>query len=101
MRAWDSVVVPSLARFGHAPAPRGRVPVPAAAGPTLRGRAFCPGAWGSLAGRRSWAGVVVRSRARLGPAPARGSRDAATGQRVTTKPAGPARLYVCGITPYD
>ncbi len=27
--------------------------------------------------------------------------DTATGARVTTRPEGPARLYVCGITPYD
>src|SRR4051794_16815635 len=27
--------------------------------------------------------------------------DTATGARVTTSPDGPARLYVCGITPYD
>jgi L-cysteine:1D-myo-inositol 2-amino-2-deoxy-alpha-D-glucopyranoside ligase len=27
--------------------------------------------------------------------------DTATGSRVTTTPDGPARLYVCGITPYD
>src|ERR687889_522407 len=51
MRAWDSVDVPSLARFGRAPEPR--------------------------------------------------FHDTATGQLVTIKPDGPARLYVCGITPYD
>jgi L-cysteine:1D-myo-inositol 2-amino-2-deoxy-alpha-D-glucopyranoside ligase len=27
--------------------------------------------------------------------------DTASGSRVTTSPDGPARLYVCGITPYD
>src|SRR6476659_8422869 len=27
--------------------------------------------------------------------------DTATGAKVTTAPDGPARLYVCGITPYD
>ena len=27
--------------------------------------------------------------------------DTATGRPVTTEPDGPARLYVCGITPYD
>src|SRR5687768_17394070 len=27
--------------------------------------------------------------------------DTATGTKVTTEPEGPARLYVCGITPYD
>ncbi|NYD41825.1 cysteine--1-D-myo-inosityl 2-amino-2-deoxy-alpha-D-glucopyranoside ligase [Nocardioides panaciterrulae] len=27
--------------------------------------------------------------------------DTATGEKVTTQPEGPARLYVCGITPYD
>src|ERR687889_2508093 len=51
MRAWDSVDVPSLARFGRAPEPR--------------------------------------------------FHDTATGQVVTSEPDGPARLYVCGITPYD
>ncbi len=51
MRAWDSVVVPSLARFGHAP--------------DLR------------------------------------FHDTATDTIVTSRPDGPARLYVCGITPYD
>src|SRR5919107_3560027 len=51
MRAWDSVGVPSLARFGRAPEPR--------------------------------------------------FHDTATGQVVTSKLDGPARLYVCGITPYD
>src|SRR5919107_512505 len=51
MRAWDSVGVPSLARFGRAPEPR--------------------------------------------------FHDTATGQVVTSKPDGPVRLYVCGITPYD
>ena len=51
MRAWDSVVVPSLAQFRHAP--------------DLR------------------------------------FHDTATGTLVTSTPDGPARLYVCGITPYD
>src|ERR1700761_806799 len=27
--------------------------------------------------------------------------DTASGARVTTAPEGPARMYVCGITPYD
>ncbi|MBS4753862.1 cysteine--1-D-myo-inosityl 2-amino-2-deoxy-alpha-D-glucopyranoside ligase [Nocardioides sp. zg-ZUI104] len=27
--------------------------------------------------------------------------DTATGEKVETRPEGPARLYVCGITPYD
>ena len=33
--------------------------------------------------------------------PAVAVHDTATGGRVTTRPEGPARLYVCGITPYD
>jgi L-cysteine:1D-myo-inositol 2-amino-2-deoxy-alpha-D-glucopyranoside ligase len=33
--------------------------------------------------------------------PAVSLHDTATGARVTTEPTGPARLYVCGITPYD
>ena len=34
-------------------------------------------------------------------APAVSLHDTATGVPVTTTPTGPARLYVCGITPYD
>ena len=35
------------------------------------------------------------------PGPAVSVHDTATGALVTTRPEGPARLYVCGITPYD
>jgi L-cysteine:1D-myo-inositol 2-amino-2-deoxy-alpha-D-glucopyranoside ligase len=38
---------------------------------------------------------------RFGPAPAVRLYDARTGQLETTRPDGTARLYVCGITPYD
>ncbi len=36
-----------------------------------------------------------------GPGPQVRVFDTATGRLVTTSPVGPARLYVCGITPYD
>ena len=36
-----------------------------------------------------------------GPGPAVALHDTASGSLVTTTPDGPARLYVCGITPYD
>ena len=35
------------------------------------------------------------------PGPAVSVHDTATGTLVRTQPEGPARLYVCGITPYD
>jgi L-cysteine:1D-myo-inositol 2-amino-2-deoxy-alpha-D-glucopyranoside ligase len=35
------------------------------------------------------------------PGPAVSLHDTATGTRVLTRPEGAARLYVCGITPYD
>ena len=35
------------------------------------------------------------------PGPAVVVRDTTSGELVTTTPQGPARLYVCGITPYD
>src|SRR5215213_9543535 len=50
---------------------------------------------------RAWDSVGVPSLARFGPAPDVRFRDTATGQVVTSRPEGPARLYVCGITPYD
>ena len=53
---------------------------------------------------RAWGEVAVPSLADLGPAPAVRIHDTATGTLRTTGPdeAGrPARLYVCGITPYD
>jgi L-cysteine:1D-myo-inositol 2-amino-2-deoxy-alpha-D-glucopyranoside ligase len=45
--------------------------------------------------------VTVPSLQQFGPAPAVRLHDTATGKLVTTEPDGPARLYVCGITPYD
>ena len=41
------------------------------------------------------------SLARFGRAPDVRVQDTASGQLLTSKPDGPARLYVCGITPYD
>ncbi len=35
------------------------------------------------------------------PGPAVAVHDSSTGSLVTPEPVGPARLYVCGITPYD
>ena len=35
------------------------------------------------------------------PGPAASIRDTSSGEVVPTRPDGPARLYVCGITPYD
>ncbi len=50
---------------------------------------------------RAWDSVAVPSLARYGRAPDQRFHDTATGQLVTSKPDGAARLYVCGITPYD
>ena len=50
---------------------------------------------------RAWDSVAVPSLARFGRAPDLRVQDTASGQLVTSKPDGPARLYVCGITPYD
>ena len=50
---------------------------------------------------RAWSGVPVPSLRRLGNAPAVHVRDTATGNVVEPVPDGPARMYVCGITPYD
>src|SRR3954451_12106148 len=50
---------------------------------------------------RAWDSVDVPSLARFGRAPDLRFHDTASGQLVTSKPDGPARLYVCGITPYD
>lgn len=52
---------------------------------------------------RSWASPPVSTAARdtLGVAPALSLYDARTGGVELTKPGGQARLYVCGITPYD
>ena len=50
---------------------------------------------------RAWDSVDVPSLARFGRAPDLRFHDTATGHLVTSKPDGTARLYVCGITPYD
>ena len=50
---------------------------------------------------RAWDSVDVPSLARFGRAPDLRFHDTATGHVVTSKPDGTARLYVCGITPYD
>ena len=51
---------------------------------------------------RAWPDPQVPTlRERWGPGPALRVLDAATGQLVTIDPADTARLYVCGITPYD
>jgi L-cysteine:1D-myo-inositol 2-amino-2-deoxy-alpha-D-glucopyranoside ligase len=49
---------------------------------------------------RAWTSPVV-PRLDLEPAGAVRLHDTATDAVRTTAPAGPARLYVCGITPYD
>jgi len=48
---------------------------------------------------RSWPAPELPALAVRGPAVS--VHDTATGRLVTTQPQGPARLYVCGITPYD
>ncbi|HRK45805.1 MAG TPA: class I tRNA ligase family protein, partial [Nocardioides sp.] len=48
---------------------------------------------------RSWSAPVVPELPVVGPPVA--LYDTATGATVTTVPDGAARLYVCGITPYD
>jgi L-cysteine:1D-myo-inositol 2-amino-2-deoxy-alpha-D-glucopyranoside ligase len=48
---------------------------------------------------RSWPAPEIPALPVTGP-PVR-LHDTATGGLVTTRPDGPARLYVCGITPYD
>src|SRR3954466_11281142 len=50
---------------------------------------------------RSWSGVPVPSLQRLGVAPAVHVHDTASGSLVESSPDGAARMYVCGITPYD
>ena len=49
---------------------------------------------------RSWTSPAV-PRLDLDPAVAVGVHDTATGAVTATRPTGPARMYVCGITPYD
>lgn len=48
---------------------------------------------------RTWSPPELPSLPVRGPAVS--LHDTATGSLVETRPAGPARLYVCGITPYD
>src|SRR3954463_10278895 len=48
---------------------------------------------------RAWSAPEVPELREKGPEVA--LYDTATGTKVTTRPEGPARLYVCGITPYD
>src|SRR6187455_797670 len=50
---------------------------------------------------RAWESVAVPSLEALGRAPAVRLHDTASGALHTADPVGPARLYVCGITPYD
>ena len=49
----------------------------------------------------AWTSPDLPSLDGLGPAPAVRVYDSATRGLVTTEPDGAARLYVCGITPYD
>src|SRR4051795_8722403 len=48
---------------------------------------------------RAWPSPEIPTLPVTGPAVA--LHDTASGGPVTTSPDGPARLYVCGITPYD
>jgi L-cysteine:1D-myo-inositol 2-amino-2-deoxy-alpha-D-glucopyranoside ligase len=48
---------------------------------------------------RTWPSPEIPTLPIQGPAVA--IHDTASGSRATTSPDGPARLYVCGITPYD
>ena len=48
---------------------------------------------------RPWTAPEIPSLSLRGPSVA--LHDTATGQKVVIDPDGPARLYVCGITPYD
>ena len=48
---------------------------------------------------RSWSGPEVPELSVSGPSVR--IHDTTTGELVLTRPEGPARLYVCGITPYD
>ncbi|WP_134739210.1 cysteine--1-D-myo-inosityl 2-amino-2-deoxy-alpha-D-glucopyranoside ligase [Nocardioides sp. 503] len=48
---------------------------------------------------RAWSAPEVPTLSEVGPPVV--LHDTATGARVTTSPDGAARLYVCGITPYD
>src|SRR3712207_6928230 len=48
---------------------------------------------------RAWPSPEVPDLGAVGPAVT--LRDTSSAQRVTPEPDGTARLYVCGITPYD
>ncbi|MEZ0580529.1 cysteine--1-D-myo-inosityl 2-amino-2-deoxy-alpha-D-glucopyranoside ligase [Nocardioides sp. MH1] len=48
---------------------------------------------------RAWTGPEIPTLPAVGPPVA--LHDTASGEKVVTTPEGPARLYVCGITPYD
>ena len=48
---------------------------------------------------RPWTAPEIPSLSLTGPAVA--VHDTATGQKVVLEPEAPARMYVCGITPYD
>jgi L-cysteine:1D-myo-inositol 2-amino-2-deoxy-alpha-D-glucopyranoside ligase len=50
---------------------------------------------------RAWDSVAVPSLQAHGRAPGVRIHDTATGSLRASTPSGPARLYVCGITPYD
>ena len=50
---------------------------------------------------RSWTSPDVPSLDSYGAAPALHLHDSARGSVEVSSPEGPARLYVCGITPYD
>jgi L-cysteine:1D-myo-inositol 2-amino-2-deoxy-alpha-D-glucopyranoside ligase len=50
---------------------------------------------------RAWESVTVPSLEAFGPAPVVRIHDTATSALVPSQPDGTARLYVCGITPYD
>ena len=50
---------------------------------------------------RAWTSPEVPSLADLGVAPPVRVHDSARHELVTSDPAGTARMYVCGITPYD
>ncbi|GAB2741290.1 cysteine--1-D-myo-inosityl 2-amino-2-deoxy-alpha-D-glucopyranoside ligase [Nocardioides pakistanensis] len=50
---------------------------------------------------RAWQSPEVPSLEQFGPGPAVSVHNTASGQVEPTRPDGTARMYVCGITPYD
>jgi L-cysteine:1D-myo-inositol 2-amino-2-deoxy-alpha-D-glucopyranoside ligase len=50
---------------------------------------------------RAWSSPELPGLEDLGPAPAVRVHDTSTGSLVESTPRGAARMYVCGITPYD